>query len=287
MRHNRLICLAAMLLSFGTFLALESAYAENSSPVGEKFTQVDGMEMYYEVHGKGEPLVLLHGFFSSGELWKPFLSELTKDYQVIVPDLRNHGRSTNPAGTFTHRQSAVDVFALLDHLKIKKFRAMGFSTGGMTLLHMATSQPDRVQAMVLFGASSYIPAAPRNYRDLTFEGFSADPELKLLKSQHSRGDDQVRELIRLWYSFEFSFDDMNFTPPYLSTIKANTLIIHGDRDMYFPVRIAAEMYESIPNSYLWIIPNGGHVPNFDEPEQFMKQLQQFFHGDWDKNNAPR
>ena len=102
------------------------------------------MEMYYEIHGQGEPLVLLHGFSGSGSMWSPQIPELAKHYQLVIPDLRGHGRSTNPSGKFTHRQSAQDVFALLDMLKIQKFRAMGISTGGMTLLHMATSQPERI-----------------------------------------------------------------------------------------------------------------------------------------------
>ncbi len=80
---------------------------------------------------------------------------------------------------------------------------------------------------------------------------------------------------------------MIFTPPYLSAIRANTLIVHGDRDKYFPVSIAVEMYESIPDSYLWIRPNGGHVPNFDKPERFQEPLQEFLRGDWEKNSTPR
>ncbi|MHB0960495.1 MAG: alpha/beta fold hydrolase [Pirellulaceae bacterium] len=68
---------------------------------------------------------------------------------MIIPDLRGHGRSTNPTNKFTHRQSALDVCALLDELKIDKFGGMGISTGGMTLIHMATQQPERAEAIVL------------------------------------------------------------------------------------------------------------------------------------------
>lgn len=277
---------ATLIIALALFCPSADGDDATSSPKG-KTAQINGMEMYYEIHGDGEPLVLLHGFFGSGEFWKPLRSALAKDHRLIVPDLRNHGRSTNPSGTFTHRQSARDVFALLDTLGIRKFRAMGFSTGGMTLLHMATSQPDRVQAMVLFGATTYLPVAVRNHRDLTFDDFMANPQLASLTDQHKRGGDQIRELIRLWHSFEDSFDDVNFTPPYLSTIEASTLILHGDRDQFFPVSIAAEMYRSIPDSYLWIVPNGGHVPDFDKPERYIGPLQEFLRGDWAKNNAPR
>jgi pimeloyl-ACP methyl ester carboxylesterase len=68
------------------------------------------MEFYYETHGTGEPLVLLHGFNASGEVWAQFVPELARHHRLIVPDLRGHGRSTNPAGTFTHRRpAAVDA----------------------------------------------------------------------------------------------------------------------------------------------------------------------------------
>jgi pimeloyl-ACP methyl ester carboxylesterase len=275
-------------LTFVLVLANQLATAEDTAiPPEGKFAEINGFQMYYEVHGAGEPLVLLHGFFGSGEFWKPLVPALAKDYRLIVPDLRNHGRSTNPTGTFTHRQSAKDVFALLGNLGIREFRAMGFSTGGMTLLHMATSQSERIQDMVVFGVSTYLPVTARNYRQLTFDIFVADPQLAFLRKQHTRGDDQLRELIRLWHSFEDNFDDMNFTPPYLSTIQANTLIVHGDRDKYFPVRIAVGMQEAIPRSYLWIVPNGGHVPNFGKPERYLVPIKEFLRGDWEKNNAPR
>ena len=276
----------ALIVAWTLCCPLASGDDDAASPTG-KFAQINGMEMYYEIHGEGEPLVLLHGFFGSGQFWKPLLPALTEEFQVILPDLRNHGRTTNPSKTFTHRQAAKDVYALLDRLGIKKFRAMGFSTGGMTLLHMATSQPDRVKAMVLFGASTYLPADCRNHRQLTFDIFSTAPELAPLMKLHVRGGGQVRELIALWHSFEDSFDDMNFTPPYLSTIRASTLIIQGDRDKYFPIPIAAEMHRSIPNSYLWIVPNGGHVPDIENSTWFAGPILEFLRGEWEKNNYPR
>src|SRR5436309_5552444 len=119
------------------------------------------MQMYYETYGQGDPLVLLHGFFRSGQVWAEFIPKLSKQYQLIVPDLRGHGRTTNPTSQFTHRQSALDVFALLERLGITTFKAMGISTGGMTLLHMATQQPSRVEAMVLIGATIYFPEQAR------------------------------------------------------------------------------------------------------------------------------
>ena len=86
------------------------------------------MKMYYEIHGQGEPLLLLYYFDGTGVIWKPVIEELAKQYRLIIPDLRGHGRSTNPMKEFTHRQAALDVHALLERLKINPYPRQEFST---------------------------------------------------------------------------------------------------------------------------------------------------------------
>src|SRR5207247_1300086 len=125
---------------------------EASPPLGE-IIRINGIEMYYEVRGAGEPLVLLHGGIGAGVNWRLIFNDAVSGYGLIVPDLRGHGRSTNPSGKFTFRQSALDVFAMLDHLGIEQFKAIGVSLGAKTLLHMATQQPARIEAMVLVSAT--------------------------------------------------------------------------------------------------------------------------------------
>lgn len=258
------------------------AFAQETSAVG-KVLRVNGIEMYYETSGKGQPLVLLHGFNGSGATWAGLVPEFAHSYQVIVPDLRGHGRSTNPTKQFTHRQSALDVFALLDALGITQFKAMGISTGGMTLIHMATHQPSRVDAMVLIGATIYFPEQARAImRTATVENLTPDVYDRR-RQIHKRGDEQIRELEQQFHGFKDSYDDMNFTRPYLSTVSARTLIVHGDRDQFFPVEIPLEMYRAIPNALLWIIPQGGHVPIFDPLVPFAPTALKFLNGG--QNNA--
>ena len=261
-----------------------AAYAQPASDAPGKTVAVNGIAMYYETSGQGEPLVLLHGFNGSGQAWSLLVPEFAKHYQVIVPDLRGHGRSTNPSGKFTHRQSALDVFALLDALGIKQVKAMGSSTGGMTLIHMATQQPSRVEAMVLIGATIYFPEQARVImRKATPE--SLTPEMYERRRQtHKHGDEQIRALQQQFYDFRNSYDDMNFTGPYLSTITARTLIVHGDRDQFFPVEIATEMYRSIPKSFLWIVPRGGHGPISDPDVPFVPTALKFLE-EWGREKA--
>jgi pimeloyl-ACP methyl ester carboxylesterase len=240
------------------------------------------MEMFYEERGKGEPLVLLHGFGGSGAAWQRFVPQLAKEYRVILPDLRGHGRSTNPSKRFTHRQAALDVYALLDRLGITKFRGMGISTGGMTLLHMATQQPSRVEAMVLIGATIYFPEEARRIMRRSSPENLTPQDFERMRRVHRHGDEQIRALRQQFHDFKDSYDDMNFTGPYLSTITARTLIVHGDRDEFFPVNIPVEMYRSIPNAALWILPSGGHVPIFDPKVPFVATALDFLNGSRDR-----
>jgi len=220
---------------------------------------INDSELFYRLCGDGPALLLLHGFFMSGAQWEPLIPELAEEFRLVIPDLRGHGRSTNPSYKFTHRQAALDMYALLDKLGIGRFRAIGFSTGAMTLLHMATQQPGRIEAMALFGGTHYFPEQARaGIRAMTYE--TAAPEfMEMLGGLHVGGEKQIRALFSQFRQFAETYDDMNFTPAYLSTITARTLIVHGDRDEFLPVSIPVEIYGSLPHATLWIVPNAGHT----------------------------
>jgi pimeloyl-ACP methyl ester carboxylesterase len=154
------------------------------------------------------------------------------------------------------------MFALLDRLGIRRANAIGLSAGAKTLLHMATRQPLRVEAMVLVSATPYFPAQVRAaMAQLTVDSFS-DVEWATARQRHVHGDDQIRMLYDQMRGLKDSHDDMAFTPPLLGTIAARTLIVHGDRDPLYPVELAIELYRSIPESALWVVPNAGHGPVF-------------------------
>ena len=242
---------------------------------------LNGIQMYCEVHGRGEPLVLLHGFTGSGGDWESFVNDFAAEYQLVIPDLRGHGGSTNPSNVFTFRQSALDVFALLDNLNVERFKAIGVSGGAKTLLHMAMQQPDRVEALVLVSVTPYFPAQARAIMSQFTVDSLTDDEWQVLRRKHKHGDEQIRALWAQGNAFKDSYDDMNFTAPYLSTITARTLIVHGDRDPFYPVNLAIEMYTAIPRSYLWIVPNGGHGPiSGDVAKGFVETAAAFLRGNW-------
>lgn len=231
--------------------------------------------MYYEEYGTGKPLVLLHGFGGCGQNWHPFIAELSKHYRLIVVDLRGHGNSTNPDNTFTHREAANDMFLLLEKLGIDRFSAMGMSSGGMALLHMATSQPGRIGSMVLISATSYFPDQARAImRRASFDTMPAEVR-EMYRECAKRGDEQIRQLIAQFNALHENDDDMNFNAQSLSTITARTLVVHGDRDNFFPVEIPVSIYRAIPDAALWIIPGGDHVPVYDPAVRFTSTALRF------------
>jgi pimeloyl-ACP methyl ester carboxylesterase len=244
--------------------------------------KVNGIEMYFETRGEGEPLVLLHGGGGVGDNWRLIFGETPAGFQLIVPDMRGHGRSTNPSGEFTFRQCALDVFALLDQLGVGQFKAVGMSLGAKTLLHMATEQPARAEAVVLVSAAPYFPAETRALMREFSAAEHTEAEWRQMREWHKHGDEQIRALWRLGDVIKDNYTDMNFTPPLLSTIRARTLIVHGDRDPLYPVGLATEMYAAIPRSYLWVVPNGGHGPVFGAlAERFVETSLAFLRGEWE------
>jgi pimeloyl-ACP methyl ester carboxylesterase len=225
--------------------------------------QANGIELYYEVDGDGEPLLLLHGMTGCHEDWQyAGRQEFLRAYRLITPDARGHGRSTNPGKNITHRQCAHDTLALLDHLGIQRCRAIGVSMGGNILLHMATLQPERIAAMVVVSATMHFPEQARAImRAFPVENQPAS-EWETMRRRHKNGDAQIVALWEQCRALKDSYDDMNFTPADLARISASTLIVYGDRDPLYPVEMAVEMYRAIPSAALWVVPGGGHGPIF-------------------------
>src|SRR5688572_15398012 len=114
--------------------------------------EINGIELNYEMVGDGEPLLWLHGFMGAGPDWKYIFNEPPAGFQLIAPDLRGHGASTNRSGQFSFRQAADDVKGLLRHLGLNTVKAIGLSGGGITLLHMATAVTSCIESMVVVSA---------------------------------------------------------------------------------------------------------------------------------------
>ena len=132
--------------------------------------------------------------------------------------------------------------------------------------------------MVLVSATMYFPEQARAVmRQVPAPDQQPTKEWETMRKRHHLGDQQIVALWEWTRAMKDSYDDMNFTPPYLSRIKASTLIVSGDRDFLYPVEMAVEMYRAIPRSALWVVPNGSHGPVFLEAaSQFVQTALAFF-----------
>lgn len=238
-------------------------------PVLGHTARIDDIDLHYLDTGVGSPLLLLHGFTGSSADWAHLfdLGALARDHRLVIPDLRGHGRSTDPARASTIRRAAMDVLGLLDRLEIDRVRAIGLSLGANVLLHLATRAPERVLAMVIVSATPYFPAQARPLMRAMAEREPSPEELATLRASHAHGDEQIRALRTIAGRFADGHDDMAFTPPLLATIAARTLIVQGDRDPLYPVELSVDLHRSIPRASLWIVPDAGHVPVLGEARE--------------------
>jgi len=270
-------------LTLLSWAVLSTSIADAQEPLASngKFINVNGAKIYYQEYGQGEPLILLHGFGRTLADWNPFISEFSKHYRVIAWDMRGHGRSTNAdtSKVFLHATAANDLLALLEKLNLKKVKAIGHSSGGITIVYAAVKEPDRFDAIVPISAQMYFSLQTRETIK-TIARPEAYYEFNELEKQH--GKIKGRLIARQFYHFHELYGDPSITPDQLATIKARSLIIHGDDD-FVPVSQAWEIYQSIPNAHLWVIPNGWHRPHVAANEsEFIRKCVEFLRGDWSK-----
>jgi pimeloyl-ACP methyl ester carboxylesterase len=225
---------------------------------------VNGIELHYEISGDGDPLLWVHGFLGCGSDWRFVFAEPPPGVRIVAPDLRGHGRSAPSGESFSFRQAARDIGQLLRELGLTRIKAIGVSGGGIVLLHLSTSDPSIVAAQVLVSAPPYFPEQARAIQRRTSEAMLGEAMMAHMRNSHVGGEGQIQALLAQSRALADVYDDVNFTPPYLSTITAETLIVFGDSDPLYPVSLAFDLHAAIPRSRLWVVPGGGHAPVFGE-----------------------
>jgi pimeloyl-ACP methyl ester carboxylesterase len=242
---------------------------------------VNGADLYLEERGAGEPLVLLHGMMGTSGDWRHVfdLDRLAQSFRVIALDARGHGRSTNPSGELTFAGCARDVLATLDALGIERAKTVGVSLGAKTLLHVATQAPGRIAEMIVVSATPRFPEPTRAlFRAAARSEHSAE-EWARMRTLHVHGEEQIARLWDLPRRFAEDPSDMNFSSEQLATITARTLVVTGDRDPFYPVELAVELFRAIPRSSLWVVPEAMHSPIFlAQREAFEAEAMRFLAG---------
>ena len=262
------------------------AQAETAALAG--YAPVNGLQMYYEIHGSGEPLVLLHGAFGAIDLWGPILTTLAETHQVIAVELQGHGHTADiidrPLG---YEQMADDVAALLDHLAISQADVVGYSMGGTTGLQLAIRHPDRVRKLVAVSANyrsdGYYPELLMGLQMMTPEIFAGTPQEEAY-ARHAPNPEDFPVLVEkqkvLPQDFAFAEEDVQ-------AIAAPTLVVIGDSDVVRPEHAVAlfrllgggipgDLTGNLPNARLAILPGTTHASIvLDRADQLLAVIEPF------------
>ncbi len=239
-----------------------------------RYASVNGLKIYYEVHGAGPPLVLLHGAFLTVESWGKLVPELARSRQVIAPELQGHGHTADVGRPLSFPQMAEDVAALLREIKIERADVYGYSMGGTVALALAARHPAVVRKLIVQGSTynkdGWEPEAFKQFSALPPD--FAPPPLKDPYDKVAPDPKHWPVLVAKLKEMEMGFEGLPESD--LKGITAPTLIIMGDREGLRPEQAVA-MYRLIPKAQLAIVPGADHFLLFTRPDFVLTLMTTF------------
>ena len=257
----------------------QNSAGQQTTGKGE-YASVGGLKMYYEIHGAGRPLILLHGAFMSATVYPA----LTEGRQVIAVDLQGHGRTADIDRPFTFDQMADDVAALLKQLKIEQTDVFGYSLGGKVGLALAIRHPELVRRLAIYGVSyksfeeSLPPELLKVFKEITPETF-APKDLKESYEKLSPAPNWTGLAAKILESMK---GFQGFSPEQMKAVKAEVFLGAGDHKDVNLEHIV-EMHKLIPKSQLAVFPNTDHVIMMTNPDKVLVQVKEFLNAE-EKND---
>jgi pimeloyl-ACP methyl ester carboxylesterase len=236
------------------------------NPAVGKYADIRGFKMYYETYGKGEPLLIIHGNGGSINNFLYQIPYFAKNYQVILADSRAQGKSVDGRDSLSYEMMTDDLNALLDKLQLKSCYVIGWSDGGINGLLLAMRHPDKVKKLAVTGANLWPDSTAID--PFVYKWAMAENE----KLQKAVITPQTKNQLKLAHLLSY---EPHITVEQLHTIMCPTLVIGGDHDVILPKHTML-IAQSIPNAYLWIIPNSGHSTPIYKKEQFNQVVGDFF-----------
>ena len=251
----------------------------NNASVG-KYINTRGIKLYYEIYGKGEPLLLIHGNGGSMNNFRYQIDFFSKKYKVIGVDSRAQGKSVDSSSVLNYEMMADDFNALLDSLKIDSVNVIGWSDGGINGLLLAIRHPKKVKRLAITGAN----LIPDTTVFSTYNNNMVTSDLAKLRALEQ--NEKTKNSIKLVHMMEI---EPNIPLTDLHKIKCPVLVIGGDNDL-IKASHTLQIFENIPKAYLWILPFSGHATLQRHKEEFNKTVFEFFKtpfhfvpgDDWDK-----
>jgi pimeloyl-ACP methyl ester carboxylesterase len=225
-----------------------------ANPKAGKYAQTKDAKIYYEVYGKGQPIVVLHGgLFGSTVEMADFIDQLKQKYQVIAISLRGHGKSELGTEPVTLEQRANDAMAVINAVTKDSVRVLGFSDGGYTAYQLAAMYPNRVKKMVVIGAGEFSPGV-REFKftaqqAMSFDKPFFDQQLKLMPEPNR---------IEVFAGVNACYSTLTIGKELLGSIKCPVLVMAGDKDDSNPVERVVKAARFIPIHQISILPNTTH-----------------------------
>jgi pimeloyl-ACP methyl ester carboxylesterase len=252
------------LLLHSLMLKAQNNYDNNKS--AGHFIRLRGINMYYEIYGKGAPLLLIHKNGGSIKSFAHTIPYFKRYYKVIAVDSRAQGKTVDHGDSLTFEMMADDLNALLDSLDLDSCYVIGWSDGGINGLLLAIRHPDKVKKLAITGANLWpdtTALTPFVWDDM--EHTSAELHKKPQTPQ-------VKNDLKI---VELDLKEPHITTQELNTISCPVLVIGGDHDV-IPVLHTVFIAQHIRHSYLWIIPDSGHSTPVYKAKQFNPLVHNFF-----------
>ena len=279
--------LASLLLVAMIPFTSPEAYGQQTKPSSSGYAPVNGIKVYYEVYGKGEPIVLLHGAFYTIEMnWGELIPELSKTRKVIALEMQGHGHSPFADRKLDIATLASDVEQVMNYLKVDSADVAGYSMGGSVAYQFAVQFPKRLKKLVIisstYKSSGWLPVVNDALKDFKPEFFDNTP---LKTGYDAAGPDKTKWRSFLKLMIDFADDTFDIGDSKISHISAPVLLIAGDNDGLDKVElmktyqllgggITADM-EPMPKSQLAIVPSQGHVSLMMQTKTILAYLNGF------------
>ena len=260
-----MITLLLLVLPSCTTSSIDITKIGKNEEVG-RYINIRGFKMYYEIYGKGEPLLLIHGNGGSMNNFVHQVPYFSESYKVIVADSRAQGNSADAGDSLSYEMMADDFNALLDSLHLDSCYVIGWSDGAINGLLLAMRHPEKVKKLVASSANLYPDTSAI---DPFFYNWLLNYSDSLKKTEQSPEVKNERKLTNLMI-FE-----PHITIKQVSEIRCPTLVTGGDHDM-IPAKHTLLIAESIPKSYVWIVPNSGHGTPIAHRDLFNETVNDFF-----------
>jgi pimeloyl-ACP methyl ester carboxylesterase len=243
-----------------------------------EYVDIGNVKTWYDEHGSGDPLVLLHGGLVPNETWGMQIPDFSARYRVLAPERRGHGRTPDVEGPLNYADMAEDTIGFFDKIVGGPAHIVGWSDGGIIGLLVAIARPDLVRKLVVIGANYDTDGIPPE----AMAGLSVpadSEEMAMLRTMH----ESVAPDPNSWKVLYEKFQEMAHSQPHipladLARITAPTLVLVGDDDL-MTLAHTVSLYDAIPDSQLAVVPGASHIVVMEKPEAVNRLVLDFLEND--------